>query len=121
MNESIHREKKPGGCWKWTGCLLMTVSGLLIALLVAMIVYSEKEMDENRAEYAASMEEYEAEVKAYEADSALFVSQYGRTPEFHQRGAIGVNIGGAFFLVFALILLIPFGIGLLMLLYYRRK
>ena len=41
--------------------------------------------------------------------------------EFTPRGHMGVNIGAAFLVVFILFLLIPFGIGLLMLLYYWLK
>jgi len=112
-----------------------------------MIFESEEKMDENRAEYAASEEEYEQAMKEYEADSANLHAQYQRIqaeieaadgdsariailqdsldyydmPEWKPRGHIGFNIGGAFFLAFALAMLIPLGIGLLLLLYHRNK
>lgn len=150
MNEPIYPEKKPNGCWKTSGCLLTIVSALLIAFCVYMIFYSEKRMDENRAEYAASMDEYEEALMAYEADSAHLRAEYLRIqaeieaaierqdstetimalmdslnlyaePEYNPRGHVGFNIAGGFFVFFILFLLIPLGIGLFMLLYYRYK
>ena len=103
--------------------MLTIVSALLIAFFVWMIVYSEQEMDKSRQEFTASQIEYEEALKAYEADSTLFqdsLKNYVK-PEFHPRGHIGVNIGAAFLVVFILFLLIPFGIGLLILLYYWLK
>ena len=96
MNDPYKPIKKPHGCWKWSGCMLTIVSALLIAFFVWMIVDSEREMDKSRQEFTASQIEYE---------------------EAH----IGVNIGAAFLVVFILFLLIPFGIGLLILLYYWLK
>ena len=115
--------KKPSGCWKWSGCMLTIVSALLIAFFVWMIVDSEKDMDKSRQEYYESQKEYEEALKAYEADSTLFQDSLGNCvkPEFQPRGHIGVNIGAAFLVVFILFLLIPLGIGLLMLLYYWLK
>ena len=87
-----------------------------------MIFDSEKVMDNNRKEYAAYMKEYEEQVKAFEADSISYREIYHRDrPEYEPRGAIGFNIGGAFFLVFALFMLVPLAIGILLLLYYRYK
>jgi len=96
--------------------MLTIVSALLIAFFVWMIVDSEREMDKSRQEFTASQIEYEEALKAYEADSLHL-----EKPEFHPRGHIGVNIGAAFLVVFILFLLIPFGIGLLILLYYWLK
>ena len=45
---------------------------------VVMIFSSEDKMDENRAEYSASIAEYEEAMKAYEADSANLKAQYQR-------------------------------------------
>ena len=123
MNDPYKPIKKPSGCWKWSGCMVTIVSALMIAFFVWMIVDSEKEMDKSRQEYYESQKEYEEALKAYEADSTLFqdsLKNYVK-PEFHPRGHIGVNIGAAFLVVFILFLLIPFGIGLLILLYYWLK
>ena len=70
--------KKPSGCWWMSGCLITVVSGLLIALSVAMIFESADQMDKNRAEYSASVAEYEEAMKTYEADSANLNAQYQR-------------------------------------------
>ncbi len=149
MNEPITQVKKPNGCWWLSGCLLTVVSALLIAFFVYMIFYSEEKMDESRAEYSASQKEYEDAQKAYEADSANLHAQYLRIqaeieaakarhdsvqvavlqdslsyydkPEFIPRGHIGVNIGAAFLVVFILFLLVPLGIGLLLLIIYQYK
>ena len=112
MNDPYNPVKKPSGCWKWSGCMLTIVSGLLIAFFVWMIVDSEKEMDKSRQEYYESQKEYEEALKAYEADSTLFQDSLKNCvkPEYHPRGHIGVNIGAAFFAVFILFLLIPLGI-----------
>lgn len=116
MNEPVYPAKKPKGCWKFFGWLLTIVSGLLFAFFISMIFYTDKELDKKRAEYSAYVEEYEEAMKAYEADSVHF-----QAPEWNPRGAIGDNIGGAFFLLFAIIMLVPFGIGLLMLIFYGYK
>ena len=149
MNDPIRPVKKPSGCWFHAGCLLTIVSTLLALFFVYMIFESEEHMDRNRAEYSASEKEYQEALEAYEADSVNLKTQYQRVqaeldaaqtrhdsvavtalqdslkrysePEFIPRGAIGVNIGGAFFLVFALAMLIPLAIGLLLLLYYRYR
>ena len=122
---------------------------LLILFFVYLIFDSEKQLDKKRAEYAASEMEYQEALKAYEADSVNLKAHYQRIlaemdaaqnrndtitvaalqdslkrysePEWVPRGAIGFNIGGAFFLVFALAMLIPLAIGLLLLLYYRYR
>lgn len=109
-------------------------------------------MDENRAEYTASTREYEEALEAYNADSVHLRAEYQRIldeidqaearqdsalvealtdsldnyaePMWEPRGHIGFNIGGAFFLFFAVIMLIPMSIGLVLLLVYwykRRK
>ena len=149
MNDPIRPVKKPSGCWLHVGCLLTIVSALLIAFFVYMIFESEKQLDEKRAEYKASQMEYEEAMQAYEADSVNLKAQYQRVlneisaaqarndslavaslqdslklysePEWAPRGAIGVNIGAAFFVVFALVMLIPLSIGLLLLLVYRYR
>ena len=122
---------------------------LLILFFVYLIFDSEKQLDKKRAEYAASEMEYQEALKAYEADSVNLKVQYQRVlaeidaaqarndtlavaalqdslkqysePEWTPRGAIGVNIGAGFFLVFALLMLVPLAIGLLLLLYYRYR
>ena len=122
---------------------------LLILFFVYLIFDSEKQFDKKRAEYAASEMEYQEALKAYEEDSVNLKVQYQRVlaeidaaqarndtlavaalqdslkqysePEWAPRGAIGVNIGAGFFLVFALLMLIPLAIGLLLLLYYRYR
>ena len=150
MNDPYNPIKKPNGCWKWSGCMLTIISALLIAFFVWMIIYSEQEIDKSREEYSASQIEYDEALKAYEADSVHLMAEYQRIqaeieaaekrheptekiealqdslkaydkPEFHPRGHMGVNIGAAIFVAFILFLLIPLGIGLLMLLYYWLK
>ena len=149
MNEPIYPAKKPNGCWKLFGWLLTIVSALFIAFFISMIFYLDEELDKKRAEYSASTAEYEEAMKAYEADSAHLHAEYQRIlseielaeehhdsaqvsllqgslvyygePEWHPRGVIGDNIGGAFFLFLAILMLVPFGIGLLMLIYYGYK
>ena len=150
--EFIRPEKKPSGCWWLSGCLITVVSALVFAFFIYMIFYSEEKMDENRAEYTASLKEYEDALEAYNADSVHLRAEYQRIldeidqaearhdsvlvealtdsldkyaePMWEPRGHIGFNIGGAFFLLFAVMALIPMGIGLLLLLIYwykRRK
>ena len=149
MNDPIRPAKKPSGCWLHAGCLLTIVSALLFGFFVYLIFDSEKQMDKNRAEYSASQMEYEEAMQAYEADSVYMKAQYQRIqskisaaqarndslavtalldslklysePEWAPRGAIGVNIGAAFFVVFALVMLVPLAIGLLLLLVYRYR
>lgn len=149
MKESLYPAKKPNGCWKFFGWLLTIVSAMFIVFFVSMIFYSDEKLDKKRAEYSAYVKEYEEAMNAYEADSAHLQAEYLRIqseielaeeqhdsarvsmlqdslvyygePEWHPRGAIGDNIGGAFFLLFAILMLIPFGIGLLMLIYYCYK
>ena len=122
---------------------------LLILFFVYLIFDSEKQLDKKRAEYAASEMEYQEAMKAYEADSVNLKVQYQRIlaeidaaqarndtlavaalqdslkqysePEWVPRGAIGVNIGAAFYVFFILVMLIPLAIGLLLLLYYRYR
>ena len=149
MNAPIRPVKKPNGCWLFTGSLLSIVSALLIAFFVYMIFESEKQLDRKRAEYTASELEYQEALDAYEADSVNMKAQYQRIqaeidaaqarndslavaslqdslklysePEWAPRGAIGVNIGAAFFVLFALVMLIPLAIGLMLILVYRYR
>ena len=149
QNEPIQPVKKPSGCWYHAGCLLTVASIVLMVFFVFMIFESEKQFDKKRAEYAASEIEYQEALEAYEADSVNLKAQYQRIlaeidaakarhdslaevalqdslkqysePEFIPRGAIGFNIGGGFFLVFALAMLVPLAIGLVLLLYYRYR
>lgn len=149
QNDSVYPVKKPNGCWFHAGCLLTVASMLLIMFFVYLIFDSEKQMDRNRAEYTAYEREYQEAMKAYEADSVNMKAQYQRIlaridaaqarndslavavlqdslkrysePEWMPRGAIGVNIGAAFFVLFALVMLVPLVIGLLLLLYYRYR
>ena len=149
MDREIYTVKKPNGCWHYAGCLLTIVSTLLIVFCVYLIIESEEELDRKRAEYAASHQEYEEAMRAYEADSANLKVEYQRIqaeidaararndstavavlkdslkcysePEWTPRGVIGVNIGAAFFAVFALAMLVPLAIGILLLIYYRYR
>ena len=149
QNDSVYPVKKPNGCWFHAGCLLTVASMLLIMFFVYLIFDSEKQMDRNRAEYTAYEREYQEAMKAYEADSVNMKAQYQRIlakidaaqarndslavaalqdslkrysePEWMPRGAIGVNIGAAFFVLFALVMLVPLVIGILLLLYYRYR
>ena len=149
MDREIYNVKKPNGCWHHAGCLLTIVSTLLIVFCVYLIIESEEELDRKRAEYAASHQEYEEAMRAYEADSANLKVEYQRIqaeidaararndstavaaledslkcysePEWVPRGAIGVNIGAAFFAVFALAMLVPLAVGIILLLYYRYR
>lgn len=152
MDEPIRPVKKPHGCWWFSGCLITVVSAFLCAFFIYMIFESERIMDKNRAEYTASTKEYEDAMRAYEADSVHLRAEYRRIldeidqaearqdstlvkaltdsldkyaePMWEPRGHIGFNIGGAFFLLFAVAMLIPLGIGLILLLVYwykRRK
>ena len=77
------------------------------------------------AEYQRIQAEIEAAEKRHEPSEKIEALQdslkYYDKPEFHPRGHMGVNIGAAIFVLFILISLIPFGIGLLMLLYYWLK
>lgn len=149
MEEIIRPVKKPSGCLKGFGCLLTIGSVLFIILCIAMVFEGEKRMDELRAEYTASTKEYEEALEAYEADSAHLNAEYNRIvaaiekaqargdstlvnaltdslslyaePQFAPRGAIGVNIGGAFFVFFALCALVPLAIGIVILVFYRYR
>lgn len=149
QNDPVCPVKKPNGCWFHAGCLLTVASMLLIIFFVYLIFDSEKQMDRNRAEYSAYEMEYEEAMKAYEADSVNLKAHYQcilaemdaaqnrndslavaalqdslkrySEPEWNPRGAIGVNIGAAFFVLFALVMLVPLAIGLLLLLYYRYR
>ncbi len=149
QNDPIRPVKKPSGCLYHAGCLLTVASMLLISFFVYLIFDSEKQLDNKRAEYKASQMEYEEAMQAYEADSVYMKAQYQRIqaeidaaqarndslavaslqdslklysePEWVPRGAIGVNIGAAFFVLFAVVMLIPLSIGLLLLLVYRHR
>jgi len=150
--EFIRPEKKPSGCWWLSGCLITVISALMFTFFIYMIFDSEKTMDRNRAEYSASSKEYEDVLVAYNADSVRLRAEYSRIeaeidqaearqdsvmvaslrdslhkyaePEWNPRGHIGFNIAGAFFLFFAVVMLVPLGIGLVLLFVYwykRRK
>ena len=151
MQDIIRPVKKPSGCLNATGWVLTIGSLLFIILCVAMIIEGEKHMDELRAEYTASTKEYEDKMEAYVADSAHLHAEYNRIaaaieeaqskgdstlvealtdslklydePLFERRGAIGVNIGAAFFVFFALCALVPLALGivLLVLFWHRRR
>jgi uncharacterized membrane protein len=149
MEEYIPTKKKPSGCWWLSGCLITVISVLMFTFFIYMIFDSEKTMDKHRAEYTASTKEYEDAMEAYNADSVHLRAEYQRIldeidqaearhdsvlveslmdsldvyaePMWEPRGHIGFNIGGAFFLFFALIMLIPLAIGLLLLFIYWYK
>ena len=151
MQDIIRPVKKPSGCLNATGWVLTIGSLLFIILCIAMIFEGERHMDELRAEYTASTKEYEDKMEAYVADSAHLHAEYNRIaaaieeaqskgdstlvealtdslklydePLFERRGAIGVNIGAAFFVFFALCALVPLALGivLLVLFWHRRR
>ena len=106
-------------------------------------------MNELRDEYAASSQEYEDALAAYNADSAHLNAEFNRIsarideanakgdsvlaaqltdslalyvePEWNPRGAIGVNIGAAFFVAFAVFALVPLTVGIILYLVYRYR
>ena len=106
-------------------------------------------MNELRDEYAASCQEYEDALAAYNADSAHLNAEFNRIsarideanakgdsvlaaqltdslslyaePEWNPRGAIGVNIGAAFFVFFAVCALVPLTVGIILYLVYRYR
>ena len=149
MQDIIRPVKKPSGCLNATGWVLTIGSLLFIILCVAMIFQGEEHMDELRAEYAASQEEYEKAMEVYNADSTHLQQEYQRIqamidkaeeagdtalvtelsdslslyaePVYQRRGAIGFNIAGAFFVVFALCACVPLLIGVILLVYYHRR
>lgn len=126
MEEIAQPVKKPSGCLRFFGWLLTIGSVLFILFNILMIIEGEKHMDELRDEYSAAEQEYEEAMEAYNTDSVHLQAEYQRIqsliekadeagdstlvaelsdslakyaePEFHSRGAIGFNIGGAFFL-----------------------
>ena len=149
MEEFVKPVKKPSGCLKSFGWFLVISSVLFIAFNILMIFEGEKHMDELRAEYTASTKEYEEALEAYNADSVHMQAEYQRIqaviekaeaahdsvlvmelndslaqydePEWKPRGAIGVNIGAAFFVFFALCALIPLLIGFFILIYCHNR
>ena len=151
METFVKPVRKPSGCLEIVGWLLTIGSMLFIVFCISMIFEGEKHMDELRAEYSASSKEYEEALEAYNADSIHMHAEYQRIlkqidnakasgdsiaaieladslalyaePAWEPRGAIGFNIGGAFFLFFALCALIPLLIGIFILIYchYRKR
>ena len=139
--EQISRPvKKPSGCLNFFGWLLTVGSALFILLCILMTYGLEDSLDEKREEYAAAEKEYDEALEAYNADSVHLQTEYQRIqsliekadeegdsalvaeltdsltlyaePEYHPRGAIGFNIGGAFLLFFAFLALIPLAVGI---------
>lgn len=149
MEEYVKPVKQPRGCLKALGWLLTVGSALFIVICIAMIFEGEKHMDELRAEYTASTKEYEEALEAYNADSVHMQAEYQRIleqidkaeaagdsitameltdslklyaePQWRPRGAVGFNIGGAFFLFFALCALVPLLIGVFILIYCHNR
>jgi len=149
MDEIVKPVKKPSGCLKIFGWLLTLGSVLFIVFCILMIIEGEKHMDKLRSEYSASAKEYEEALEAYNADSVHMQAEYQRIqkqidkaeaagdsvaaieladslklyaePEWNPRGAIGVNIGGAFFVFFALCALVPLIIGIFILIYCHHR
>ena len=106
-------------------------------------------MNELRDEYAASSQEYEDALAAYNADSAHLNAEFNRIsarideanakgdsvlaaqlqdsltyysePVWERRGAIGVNIGAAFLVAFAVFALVPLTVGIILYLVYRYR
>ena len=131
------------------GCFMAICSVLFIVFCIWMTISSEEHMNELRDEYAASSQEYEDALAAYNADSAHLNAEFNRIsarideanakgdtvlaaqlsdslslyaePEWEPRGAIGVNIGAAFFVAFAVFALIPLAIGIIMYIFYRYR
>lgn len=149
MEEFVKPVKKPSGCLETFGWFLTVGSVLFIVLCIAMIIEGEKHMDELRAEYKESTKEYEDALEAYNADSIHMQAEHQRLleeiekaeaagdsvlaetladsltlysePLWEPRGAIGVNIGAAFFVFFALCALIPLLIGFFILIYCHNR
>ena len=131
------------------GCFMAICSVLIIMLCIWMTVSSEDHLNELRDEYAASSQEYEDALAAYNADSAHLNAEFNRIsarideanakgdsvlaaqlsdslslyaePEWEPRGAIGFNIGGAFFVFFAICALVPLTVGIILYLVYRYR
>ena len=131
------------------GCFMAICSVLIIMLCIWMTVSSEDHLNELRDEYAASSQEYEDALAAYNADSAHLNAEFNRIsarideanakgdtvlaaqlsdslslyaePEWEPRGAIGFNIGGAFFVFFAVCALVPLTVGIILYLVYRYR
>ena len=149
MEEFVKPVKQPSGCLETFGWFLTVGSVLFIVFCIAMIFEGERHMDELRAEYSASTKEYEEALEAYNADSIHMQAEYQRLQEeiekaeaagdsvlaetladsltlyseplWEPRGAIGVNIGAAFFVFFALCALIPLLIGFFILIYCHNR
>ncbi len=149
MEEIAQPVKKPSGCLRFFGWLLTIGSVLFILFNILMIIEGEKHMDELRDEYSAAEQEYDEAMEAYNTDSVHLQAEYQRIqsliekadeagdstlvaelsdslakyaePEFHSRGAIGFNIGGAFFLFFALCALVPLAAGIAIIIYCRNR
>lgn len=131
------------------GCFMAICSVLFIVFCIWMTISSEEHMNELRDEYAASSQEYEDALAAYNADSAHLNAEFNRIsarideanakgdtilasqlqdsltyysePVWERRGAIGVNIGAAFFVFFAVCALIPLTVGIILYLVYRYR
>ncbi|MBQ8152346.1 MAG: hypothetical protein IJ069_01525 [Prevotella sp.] len=148
--EQISRPvKKPSGCLNFFGWLLTIGSALFILMCILMTIGMEDSLDEKREEYAAAEKEYEEALEAYNADSVHLQAEYQRIqsqiekadeagdsalvaeltdslvlyaePEYHPRGAIGFNIGGVFFLFFAVLALVPLAAGIALIIYCRNR
>lgn len=131
------------------GCFMAICSVLFIVFCIWMTISSEEHMNELRDEYAASSQEYEDALAAYNADSAHLNAEFNRIsarideanakgdtilasqlqdsltyysePVWERRGAIGVNIGAAFFVAFAVFALVPLTVGIILYLVYRYR
>ena len=131
------------------GCFMAICSLLIIVFCIWMTISSEEHMNELRDEYAASSQEYEDALAAYNADSAHLNAEFNRIsarideanakgdtilasqlqdsltyysePVWERRGAIGFNIGGAFFVFFAVCALVPLTVGIILYLVYRYR
>ena len=149
MEEITRPVKKPSGCLNFLGWLLTVGSALFILGCILMIFGLEDSLDEKREEYAAAEKEYEAALEAYNADSVHLQAEYQRIqsqiekaeeagdsalvaeltdslalyaePEYQPRGAIGFNIGGAFFFFFAVLALVPLAAGIALIIYCRNR
>ena len=149
MEEITQPVKKPSGCLNSFGWLLTIGSVLFILVCVFMIFGLEDSLDEKREEYSAAQQEYAAALEAYNADSLHLHAEYQRVlsqiesaeeegdsalvaeltdslalyaePEYQPRGAVGFNIGGAFFFFFAVLALVPLAAGIAIIIYCRNR
>lgn len=113
------------GIFRGCGCALSVVGALAIvlALFIAFTCYSadKKAGDENReqwAEYNTHLEEIDSLYDAGVPDSVI-EAKYPR-PLLRQ-GGFATIFGGFFALIIIVVALVPLGIGIFLVVKYRRK